>query len=313
MDRLVTIPMRVGAWRVDPILSQLSKDQEVVKVEARTMRLLLYLAQRAGEVVSIDELLNQVWAGVVVTPDSVYQGIASLRRLLGDDPKQPRYIATVPRLGYRMVADVTPCAEMPEPRDPFPNGATTPVDPAVAELPKAESHRTRWLVTIGVACLILVTLGVAYRTQNHAASEGRASIAVLPFLDLTTQEMNEEFFADGLTEELIGDLSKIGAFRVPSPTAAFNFKGKKLPIADIARQLGVTFILDGSVRKSNNTYRVATRLIRADNGFVVWSVAYDRPLGDLVGVQKDIAIEVTKAVRASIEGRGTSSHGKLNQ
>ena len=264
------------------------------------MRLLLYLAQRAGEVVSIDELLNQVWAGVVVTPDSVYQAIASLRRLLGDDPKQPRYIATVPRLGYRMIADVTPCAEMPGPGDPLPIGATTAVDPP-------ESHGTRWMVTIGVACLILTTLGVAYRAHNHTASEGRASIAVLPFLDLTTQEMNEEFFADGLTEELIGDLSKIGAFRVPSPTAAFNFKGKKVPIADIARQLGVTFILDGSVRKSNNTYRVATRLIRADNGYVVWSEAYDRPLGDLVGVQKDIAIEVTKAVRASIEGRAAAA------
>jgi len=276
------------------------------------MRLLLYLAQRSGEVVSIDELLTHVWAGVVVTPDSVYQAIASLRRLLGDDPKQSRYIATVPRLGYRMVADVSPWADMPEPKDPFPNGATTPkggtppADADGANLSKADSCRTRWKALIGVACLIFVALGIAYWIHDHAAPEVRASIAVLPFLDLTTQEMNEEFFADGLTEELIGELSKIGGFRVPSPTAVFNFKGKKVPIPEIARQLGVTFILDGSVRKSNNTYRVATRLIRADNGYVVWSEAYDRPLGDLVAVQKDIASEVTKAVRASIEGKAAS-------
>ena len=108
MDRPTVIPLRVGAWRVDPRLGQISREGEVVRVEARTMSLLLCLAERAGEVVSIDDLLDQVWSGVVVTPDSVYQAVASLRRLLGDDAKQPAYIATVPRLGYRMVAAVSP-------------------------------------------------------------------------------------------------------------------------------------------------------------------------------------------------------------
>ena len=107
MDRLTAIPLRIGAWRIDPRTGQLSREGETVRVEARTLRLLLHLAQRAGEVVSQEELLEQVWSGVVVTPDSVYQGVASLRRILGDDPKQPTYIATVPRLGYRMVARVS--------------------------------------------------------------------------------------------------------------------------------------------------------------------------------------------------------------
>src|SRR5580700_4884631 len=108
MDRPTVIPLRVGAWRVDPRLGQISRQGEVIRVEARTMKLLLCLAERAGEVVSIDDLLNQVWSGVIVTPDSVYQAVASLRRLLGDDAKQPAYIATVPRLGYRLVASVRP-------------------------------------------------------------------------------------------------------------------------------------------------------------------------------------------------------------
>jgi transcriptional activator of cad operon len=285
MDSLVTTPIRVGAWHVDPLLGQLSKGEEVVKVEARTMRLLVYLAHRAGEVVSVDELLTQVWAGVVVTPDSVYQSVASLRRLLGDDPRQPRYIATVPRMGYRMIADVALCA-----------------DAAVAEPSKPQAAGFRRPVLIAVACMVLVVTGAAYAywAHTHAGSE-RAAIAVLPFLDLTTQEMNEEFFADGLTEELIGDLSKIPTFRIPSPTASFFYKGKQLPVAGIARELGVDFILDGSVRKSGNTYRVATRLVRADDGFVVWSMTFDRPLGDLVQIQKDIAVEATKAVRSSLE------------
>src|ERR1700758_2438393 len=111
MDRLTAIPLRIGAWCVDPKTGQMSRDGESVRVEARMLRLLLCLAERAGEGVSVDDVLNQVWSGVVVTPDSVYQAVASLRRLLGDDPKQPTYIATVPRLGYRMVATVGPWAE----------------------------------------------------------------------------------------------------------------------------------------------------------------------------------------------------------
>jgi transcriptional activator of cad operon len=304
MDRLATVSLRVGEWRVDPALSQLSKGHEIVKVEARTMRLLLYLAQHAGEVVSVEELLNQVWAGVVVTPDSVYQAIASLRRLLGDDPKQPRYIATLQRMGYRLVADVTPCADMPTPPGE-PSLEVTAIPPTAAVM--ANLTRRRWTAAVGIGCLIIVILVGAYWVHERATSEVRASIAVLPFLDLTTQEMNEEFFADGLTEELIGDLSKVPNFQVPSPTDVFNYKGKQLPVADIARQLRVTFVLDGSVRKSGNTYRVATRLIRADTGYVVWSETFDRPLGDLVQVQKDVASETTKAVRASIEGTAGNS------
>src|ERR1700719_1506516 len=106
MERPPATLLRIGAWCVNPTSCQISRDGETARVEVRTMRLLLCLAEHAGEVVSIDELLNQVWSGVIVTPDSVYQAVASLRRQLGDDPKQPTYIATVPRLGYRMVAVV---------------------------------------------------------------------------------------------------------------------------------------------------------------------------------------------------------------
>src|SRR5687768_13010177 len=108
-------PLRVGDWLVDPRAGQIARSGEAVPLDARAMRLLLHLAERAGQVVSSDELLRDVWAGVVVAPDSVYQGVASLRRLLGDDAKQPRYIANVPRLGYRMVATVGPASEEPRP------------------------------------------------------------------------------------------------------------------------------------------------------------------------------------------------------
>src|ERR1043165_8237622 len=120
MDRLTLIPTRIGDWRLDPQLGQLTRGEHVEKLEARTLRLLQYLASRPGETVSIDELLDQVWSGVVVTQDSVYQAVTALRRLLGDDAKNPRYIATVPRLGYRLVASVSswtdePAAQIPPP------------------------------------------------------------------------------------------------------------------------------------------------------------------------------------------------------
>jgi len=262
------------------------------------MRLLLCLAEHAGEVVSIDELLNQVWSEVVVTPDSVYQAVASLRRLLGDDPKQPTYIATVPRLGYRMVATVRPWAD--QPKAPAATDAPAPV-------PRLRAGFTR---AAGAAlCLALVAAFLFYgkvANQNHSASpaipQPEKSIAVLPFLDLT-EEMSQEPFADGMTEELIDKLSKIPGLRVPGPTSSFYFKGKQITIADIAKTLGVAYVLDGSVRKSGARLRVAARLIRADNGYVVWSETYDRPWDDMLMIQDDIAGEVTKALRASIEAR----------
>src|SRR5580658_3431775 len=108
MERPSTRTLRIGDWCVNPKSGEISRDGETAHVEVRTMRLLLCLADQAGEVVSIDDLLSQVWSDVIVAPDSVYQAVTSLRRLLGDDPKNPTYIATVPRLGYRMVAQVSP-------------------------------------------------------------------------------------------------------------------------------------------------------------------------------------------------------------
>jgi len=127
-----------------------------------------------------------------------------------------------------------------------------------------------------------------------------------------TDDMSQEPFADGMTEELIDKLSKIPGLRVPPPTSSFYFKFKLWPrskgseqitIAEIAKALGVAYVLDGSVRKSGTRVRVDARLIRAENGFVVWSEVYDRPFDDILMVQDDIAGEVAKALKSSIEAR----------
>src|SRR5258708_4019491 len=136
MERPTNAALRIGAWCINPKSGQISRDGETARVEVRTMRLLLCLAEHAGEVVSIDDLLNRVWSDVIVAPDSVYQAVASLRRLLGDDPKQPAYIETVPRLGYRMVATVSPW-ENPSVAHPTPAATDAP------DVPKKSGPRLR--------------------------------------------------------------------------------------------------------------------------------------------------------------------------
>lgn len=297
--------LRIGDWIVSPMSGQMTRGAESVRLEARTMRLLLCLAESAGEVVSIDDLLSQVWQGVIVTPDSVYQAVTSLRRLLGDDPKQPTYIATVPRRGYRMVATVSaddesslPVAQQAAANDEFPLQQSAP-----------RSRSRFYQRLLAAAILLVVVCGGFYllvrpRPLQQAAAAAAVvpnprSIAVLPFVDMT-DTMNEEPFADGMTEELIDKLSQSRGLQVASSTSSFYFKGKQVTVAQIARSLDVAYVLDGSVRKSGNTLRVAARLVRADDGFVAWSETYDRTWDDKLMIQDDIASEVTKALTASI-------------
>ena len=300
--------LRIGDWSVRPLAGQMTRGDETVRVEARTMRLLLCLAENAGEVVSIDDLLDQVWQGVIVTPDSVYQAVTALRRLLGDDPKQPAYIATVPRRGYRMVATVVAGGD----------SVVLPIAPQVAANDEFERRtdiapgKTRrpsylWLrIAVGVVMLGGAAL---YLLLHHApppqiaavaAAPNPRSIAVLPFLDLT-DAMNEEPFADGMTEELIDKLSQSHDLHVAPPTSSFYFKGKQVTVGQVARSLDVAYVLDGSVRKSGNTLRVAARLVRANDGFVAWSETYDRTWNDKLMIQDDIASEVSKALKVSIQ------------
>src|SRR5271169_3756300 len=131
--------LRIGAWRVDPALDEISRDGETVKLEPRAMKVLLCLAEQAGQVVSVDQLLDAVWKDVVVTPDSVYQAVAGLRRALGDTSKEPAYIANVLRRGYRLVAPVAPWVDAPAALAADPPATTSTTTTA---LPAARTTRS---------------------------------------------------------------------------------------------------------------------------------------------------------------------------
>ena len=300
--------LRIGEWSVRPLAGQMTRGSETVRVEARTMRLLLCLAENAGQVVSIDDLLDRVWQGVIVTPDSVYQAVTALRRLLGDDPKQPVYIATVPRRGYRMVATVVagedsavlPIVSQVAANDEF--ARRTDLAPRKARRPSYLWLRLAVgaVMLSGPALYLLLSHAPSPQVAAVAVAPHPRSIAVLPFLDLT-DAMNEEPFADGMTEELIDKLSQSHDLHVASPTSSFYFKGKQVTVGQVAKSLDVAYVLDGSVRKSGNTLRVAARLVRANDGFVAWSETYDRAWDDKLMIQDDIASEVSKALKVSIQ------------
>ena len=305
----------IGAWRVDPSLDEISQDGRVVKLEPRTMRLLICLAERAGQVVSVEQLLDVVWKDVIVTPDSVYHAVAALRRVLGDDTKEPTYIANVLRRGYRLIAPVSPWIA-PSPsgsdagRDVHSDPAAapqvvTPVRPRVRRL----SRRGALIFLVAGALLAggywlahrLVAAGAhgAAASGVEPAASRETSVAVLPFLDLSDTK-DQQYFADGLTEELIERLGQGRRLHVAARSSSFYFKGKRATIAEIARTLEVGYLLEGSVRKAGDTVRITAHLVRADDGYDVWSQTYNRSLADVLQVQDEIASAVVREFQLSI-------------
>jgi transcriptional activator of cad operon len=323
MKPLAGTVLRIGDLRVDPAVDEICKDGKIIKLEPRTMRLLVCLAQHAGEVLSVEQLLTEVWKDVIVGQDSVYQAVAGLRRILGDDPKAPVYIANVVRRGYRLVAPVAPWSEPalnpsapPSAAEPPAPAKTDPVaDPPLADgaapgptaLPQEISRAPRraWPIR-RFAAVVFFALALAallsrqvWKATHALPPVADKSIAVLPFLDLS-EKHDEGYFADGMSEELIDVLARVPDLRVPARTSSFYFKGKQTTLPDIAKALGVSHVLEGSVRKSGDTLRITAQLIRVDTGYHEWSETFDRPMADVFKVQDEIASEVVRVLKISL-------------
>jgi TolB-like protein/DNA-binding winged helix-turn-helix (wHTH) protein/tetratricopeptide (TPR) repeat protein len=304
-----SLPLRIGDWRVDPGVDEITRDGAVVKLEPRAMRLLLCLAERAGQVVSIEELLDEVWADVVVTSDSVYQAVAALRRILGDHAKEPAYIATLPRRGYRLVASVAAWSE-PASARPLVPPLTPIVDtPPTATAPTYSSLRwERALFLIGLTLIIgYLIIGKAWRYRQPVAPVSTAaqvsfsdkSIAVLPFVDMS-ESKDQEYFADGMAEEVIDLLARVPGIRVIGRTSSFQFKGKSDDLRTIGTALGAAYVVEGSVRKSGDRLRVTAQLIGAREGSPLWSETYDKSAGEVLKVQDQIAVGLVRALQVAV-------------
>jgi len=288
--------LRIGDWHIDPIAGQISRNDEKVRVDARTLKLLLVLAQRPGETISIDELLERAWEGVVVTPDSVYQGIATLRRLLGDNPKQTRYIVTVPRLGYRLIAPVVVTSDEPKTT----SGVSNVVHPDASGGREPLARHRHWAITMaGIVTAIALVAGLIFlRASNFPTAPGyapRPNVGVAPFVDLTPS-MDQDQLADEMTEGVADRLSRNSALQTPGFRASYYLIGKPTTVKEAGRKLAVTYVVDGSVRRSAQTVRITARLVRADSGVVLWSQVFEQPVMKLNVVQDDIVSSVAAAL-----------------
>jgi TolB-like protein/DNA-binding winged helix-turn-helix (wHTH) protein/tetratricopeptide (TPR) repeat protein len=289
--------LQIGEWIVNPSLDSISKGAETQKLEPRTMRLLLCLAESAGEVVSVDRLLNEVWAGVVVGSASVYQAVSQLRKLLGDVDPEPTYIATVPRKGYRLVAPVR--------RLDAPSAASAADAVPSAETPPPARARTKAPFLWGTALLVaLIAVGALIwkKTSTGRLSSTANSIVVLPFIDMTADK-SDQSFCDGLTQELSSWLAQIPTLRVVARTSAFAFRGQAEDVRKIGKALDTNHVLEGSLRRSGNRMRITVQLIDARTGYRLWSEEFDRPVDDAIKIQEDIS----RSVAGSLQVRLTTA------
>ncbi|MEO7205195.1 MAG: winged helix-turn-helix domain-containing protein [Steroidobacteraceae bacterium] len=294
--------LQIGEWIVNPSLDSISKGTETHKLEPRTMRLLLCLADSAGEVVSVDRLLNEVWTGVVVGSASVYQAVSQLRKLLGDVDPEPTYIATVPRKGYRLVAAVKRLE---------PSGGISSPDQVVssagasmaAAAPLPDRRRSRLPLILGAAAIIaLIVLGTVIWKKSSMPkfmTGSVNSIVVLPFIDMTADK-SDQSFCDGLTEELSNWLAQIPTLRVVARTSAFAFRGQGEDVRKIGKALDTSHILEGSLRRSGDRMRVTVQLIDARTGYHLWSEDFDRPIDDAIKIQEDISRSVAGTLQVRL-------------
>lgn len=289
-------PFRLGDWEVYPQENRLRRAGEERTLEPKVMDVLVLLADNSGEVVSREHLLNSVWAGVVVGDEVVSRAISLLRTALGDDQKHPLYLRTIPKRGYCIFASVGQLA-VEGPKESGKGGG--------ASLYSSHAGRVRKLGFMVVAVLALSFGFFAYEQSRQATEPGNVpggaeiSIAVRPFVSMS-DDFEDMYFADGLSEELLNLLVGVPAFRVVGRASSFSFKGKEADAAQIGEELGVSHVLEGSVRTTVNHIRVTARLIETKNGLHLWSETYDREPGDIFSVQEEIATAVVKALRVEL-------------
>ena len=288
--------LRFGEFTLDEARAALFCNGAQVHLRRQSFEVLKYLAGHAGRLVTKDELFAEVWPGTVVTDDSLTQCLVEIRRVLGDGGRE--IIRTVPRRGFVFEAPVDAI------------GGEGPGAKTAVRLPgRSGNLRRPALVALALAATAAGALWwAAGRLVDRApvadatsdATGADVSIAVLPFLDLSDAQ-DQQFFAEGLSEEILNLLAQIPELRVIARTSSFSFRSQpEKDIDGIARTLGVTHVLEGSVRKAGNRARITAQLVAAADSSHLWSNNYDRELGDLLVVQSEIAGEIARALKLQL-------------
>ncbi len=275
----------------------MQRGDEVVRLEPKAMEVLVYLASRPGEVITREALERDVWRGAVIGYDAVTNTVIKLRKALGDDARQPRFIATIPKKGYQLIAPVT------EPDgDARPVAAGTGPTPAVAAGPRRKSPvsitGTSGKVLAGLVAILI--LGVAgLRLTSHSGQADPPSIVVLPFENISN-DARQDYLADGITEDIITDLSRLSGLMVISRATSSSFKGQKIAANVIGTDLGVQYVLKGSIQRLGGKIRVTTQLIDTRTNANTWAQRFDRDANQVFAVQDEVTHRIVEALAIKI-------------
>jgi TolB-like protein/DNA-binding winged helix-turn-helix (wHTH) protein len=265
----------------DELRRELCVQGQPVELEHKPTEVLLQLLKRPGEVFTKEALLDAVWPGLMVVDGSLATAVSKLRRALGDDDSS--IIQTVPRVGYRLGVPVQTRA--------IPVASVAQTSARYEPTRRATGSR-RWL-TVGVIVLLLCGTGLVLSYRALWSPDSRQAAAVLPLANLSG-DASQEYLADGMTEELITELSKVQALKVISRTSVMQYKGVRKSLPQIARELKVDCIVEGSFVKSGARIRVTAQLIRAATDTNLWAETYDRDLQDILILQDELAREISR-------------------
>ena len=285
----------VGDWCVEPLMNRISLGPDSISLRPQLMELLVYLAERNGQVANLEGIHDDLWSGKVVSTGTIYNCVAELRHAFARYDAQTTYIETIPKKGYRLAASVS--------------GADTQIRDPAPSTPSAAAANERWYSSgrnlSAAAGLILIAAVLVWywwaptARQRTLVIEDTPSIAVLPFVDLGPGK-DQEYFADGLSEDLLNKLARIKDLRVIGRTSSFYFKDKNEALQDIGKTLDVGHILEGSVRRAGDELRITAQLVDVSNGYQVWSDNFDRPLEDIFQIQDEIAEAVSMALSITL-------------
>jgi TolB-like protein/DNA-binding winged helix-turn-helix (wHTH) protein len=293
----MTQPFRFDRTELRPAERQLTIDGRPVVIGARAFDVLHLLIRHRDRVVSKNELLEAVWPGLVVEENNLQVQISTLRKLLG-----AAAITTVPAQGYQFTAALDsergsePAIRMSAEQGTAPRAPSEHV-----------RHGARLAVALGIVLVIATGIWSLLRAKSeamtHVANSSPPapthSVAVLPFVNMSG-DPTQDYFSDGLSEELLNSLASIPELRVAARTSSFSFKGRAARVADIGRELNVGAVLEGSVRKDGRSVRITVQLVDVASGFELWSHAYDRDLKNILALQTEIAASVNQALQATL-------------
>ena len=308
MPRLVNGLYKFGDFRLDPQKRTLLHGQEPVALTPKAFDVLLLLIENAGKVVTKDDLMKAVWPGSFVEESNLSQTIFRVRKALEETSDQ-RFILTVQGQGYRFLVPVTEVADATREMEiPAPAGHVDGVQKAQADSYRRQTRNWRAAAIVSATLLILAIVAYAVwrgRSKREAAeAPGRIMLAVLPFENFTG-DPGQDYFSDGLTEEMISQLGNLDPSHlgVIARTSVMHYKRSPESIPQIGQDLGVQYVIEGSVRRDTERVRITAQLIQVKDQSHLWARQYDRDLGHLLELQAEISREVANEIEFSLSGR----------